>query len=118
MDQPIAISRGDVVEADLNPTQGSEINKSRRCVIIQNNVGNQYSPLTIIVPATTTEQVKRYPVCVSVRKGDGGFTKNAVILCNQIRAIDKSRILKVYGRLSESVMKEVDQALKISLALS
>ena len=118
MNQPVTIFRGDVVEVNLDPTQGSEINKVRRCVVIQNDVGNQYSPVTIVAPATTAESVKKYPVCVPVRKGDGGFTKDAVILCNQIRAIDKRRILKVHGRVSAAVMKEVDQALKVSLALS
>src|SRR5437660_1039520 len=85
---------------------GSEINKSRRCVVIQNDIGNQYSPVTIVAPATGAENVARkYPVCVPVPRGEAGFAKDSLILCNQIRAIDKSRIIRVYGRVSQAVMK-------------
>ena len=112
------IVRGDVVEVDLEPTIGSEIRKTRRCVVVQNDVGNKYSPLTIVVPATGAENVtKIFPVCVPVSKGEGGFTKDAVILCDQVRSIDKRRIARSCGRLPMSLMEKVDSALKISLGL-
>ncbi len=114
---PETISRGDVVEANLDPTAGSEIRKRRRCVVVQNDIGNKYSPVTIVVPAASAENVtKLFPVNVAVGPGNG-FTKPAVILCNQIRAIDKSRILRTHGRLPADLMQKVDAAIKISLAL-
>lgn len=112
------VNRGDVVEVNLDPTVGSEIKKTRRCVVVQNNVGNKFSPCTIIIPATSAENVpKLFPVWVPAPSGDGGFTKDAVILCDQIRVIDKSRIVRTCGQLSRRVMEQVDLALKISLAL-
>ena len=115
----IAVTRGDVVEVNLDPTVGTEIQKTRRCVVVQNNAGNRNSNRTIIVPASAADKplAKPFPVWVSVSPGDGGFTKNAVIMCDQIRAIDKVRIVRSCGRLSDQAMERVDAALKISLAL-
>jgi mRNA interferase MazF len=112
-----AIMRGDVVEVNLDPTVGTEIKKTRPCVVVQNNVGNQYSSRTIIVPATGAEHiVKTFPIQVQVA-GEGGFAKPSVILCDQIRAIDKSRLVRILGRLSRLTMDKVDTAIKVSLGL-
>ena len=113
------IARGDVIEVNLDPAVGTEIKKTRRCVVIQNNAGNKFSPRTIIVPATGAENVvKPFPIHVLVGAGEGGFQKASVVLCDQIRAVDKSRLVKIVGRLSSSTMEKVDAALKISLALN
>jgi mRNA interferase MazF len=112
------VVRGDVVEVNLDPTVGTEIKKTRLCVIVQNNVGNKYSRRTIIVPATDAEHVvKPFAIHVPVSAGDGGFSKPSVVLCDQIRAVDKSRLVRTLGRLSSSTMTRLDTALKISLAL-
>lgn len=113
------VRRGEVIEVNLDPTVGTEIQKTRRCVVVQNNVGNQYSARTIIVPASSAEKplAKPFPVWVAVSPADGGFTKDAVIMCDQIRAVDKTRIVRTCGRLSDAAMDKVDAALKISLAL-
>jgi mRNA interferase MazF len=112
------ISRGDVVEVNLDPTIGAEIKKTRPCVVVQNNVGNKHSRRTIIVPATDAEHVvKPFPIHVLVGTGEGGFSKPSVVLCDQIRAVDKSRLVRTRGRLSPATMNKVDAALKISLAL-
>lgn len=85
--------------------------------MVQNNIGNQYASRTIIVPATGAEHVvKAFPIQVQVA-GEGGFIKPSVILCDQIRAIDKSRVIRVLGRLSRPTMDKVDAAIKVSLAL-
>ncbi|MBV9303971.1 MAG: type II toxin-antitoxin system PemK/MazF family toxin [Acidobacteriaceae bacterium] len=116
---PSSIVRGDVIEVNLDPTIGTEIKKTRRCVVVQNNIGNQHSRRTIIVPASAAEKPlsKPFPVWVPVTPNDGGFTKDAIIMCDQIRAIDKQRIVRNCGRLSASAMEKVDLALKISLGL-
>ncbi|MBV9266799.1 MAG: type II toxin-antitoxin system PemK/MazF family toxin [Acidobacteriaceae bacterium] len=113
------VRRGDVIEVNLDPTVGTEIQKTRRCVVVQNDTGNRVSPRTIIVPATSSENArgKPFPIWVPVSESDGGFTKHAVVLCDQIRVIDKSRIVRACGHLSSEAMAKVDIALKISLAL-
>lgn len=112
------VVRGDVVEVNLDPTVGTEIKKTRPCVVVQNNVGNKYSRRTIIVPATDAEHVARpFAIHVPVPACEGGFRKPSMVLCDQIRAVDKSRLVRTLGRLSSSTMVKLDAALKISLAL-
>jgi mRNA interferase MazF len=111
-------SRGTVLEINLDPVVGSEADKSRPCVVVQNDIGNRYSPITIVVAITGAENVARkYPVDVSVAKGEGGLTKDSIIQCNQIRSVDEKQFVRTLGRLSSQTMDQVDKALKISLAL-
>jgi mRNA interferase MazF len=115
---PSVLMRGDVVEVNLDPTVGTEIQKTRPCVVVQNNIGNKYSRRTIIVPATGAEHVaKPFPIHVRVAAGESGFIKDSVVLCDQIRAVDKSRLVRTLGHLSSSTMEKVDMALRISLGL-
>ena len=113
-------TRGDVVRVDLEPARGSEPYKTRRpCVVVQNDTGNRFSPVTIVAAITDEEQVpKRYPVDVPVKQGEGGLTKNSVVQCNLIRCIDGKRIVETIGKFSPKTMQEVDRALKISLSLT
>ncbi len=112
------VLRGDVIEVNLDPTVGTEIKKTRPCVVIQNNVGNRVTQRTIVVPATDAEHLRKpFPIHVLVPAGEGGFRKDSVVLCDQIRAVDKSRLVRTLGRLPSSIMERVDQALKISLGL-
>lgn len=92
--------------------------KTRRCVVVQNDVANRLVPRTIIVPATDAEHVKKmFPAYVFVKKGDGGFMKDSVIECDQIRIVSEERLGAVLGRVSEPVLHAIGTALKISLAL-
>ena len=108
--------RSEVYLVNLDPTIGSEIKKTRPAVIIQNDVGNQYSPITIIASITSGDKAV-YPVEVEVKLHEGGLDHNSLILANQIRAIDQKRLVKRLGQLSEQTMRKVDQAIIISLAL-
>ena len=108
--------RGSVYLVNLDPTIGSEIKKTRPAVIIQNDVGNQYSPITIIAPITSGEKAV-YPIEVEVKKAEGGLDNDSLILLNQIRAIDKRRLVKYLGKVKPETMQRVDQALLISLGL-
>lgn len=114
-----SIQRGDVIEVNLDPTVGTEIRKTRRCVVVQNDIGNRYSRRTIIVPASAAEAGldRPFPIWVRTAEKENGFTKPAVIMCDQVRAIDKQRIVRRCGRLSLGTMGKVDAALKISLGL-
>ncbi len=111
------VKRGDVVLVDLDPTKGSEQGKTRPAVVIQNDVGNRYSPTTIVAPLTSSYE-KVYPVNVEVKSSESGIEKDSIVLLNQIVTIDiKARIIKRLGTISKSTMKDVDKALKISLGL-
>ena len=113
------IRRGDVVDIDFEPIRGHEIGKTRPAVIIQNDIGNRYSPLVIVAPVRGAEHIKKiYPVIVLVRKGDGELNKDSVVQCDQIKSLDKSRILRKRGHFGGRIMKKVDIALKNSLVLS
>lgn len=114
----IEFKRGDVVYVNLEPKIGSETGKKRPCVIIQNDIGNKYSPVTIVAVITSQKEIsKKYPVDVWLKKGEGGLKYASIIQCDQIRTIDKRRIINKIGHFGDSVLEEMDQALKISLAL-
>lgn len=115
MTQPIR--RGDIFTVDLEPVRGSEQGKTRPALVIQNDIGNQYSPV-IIVAAITTGEYTKFDVNVAVKAPEGGLSDDSIILLNQIRTVDKSRFGRYWGRLTPETMKKVDKALKISLALT
>src|SRR5689334_6479651 len=115
---PGTCTRGMVLEVNLDPAVGSEPKKTRPCVVIQNDVGNRHSPVSIVAVITGAENVPRkYPVDVPVQRGEGGLTKDSVVQCNLIRSIDESRFVRTLGHLSQQTMAKVDQALRISLSL-
>lgn len=111
------ILRGDVVLVNLEPTLGSEQGRKRPVVVLQNNISNLYSPTTIIAPITSKIYEKEYPTNVFLNKENSGLDKDSTILLNQIRVIDKRRIIKKLGFLNEEIMKRVDLAIKVSLDL-
>ncbi|MBI2970899.1 MAG: type II toxin-antitoxin system PemK/MazF family toxin [Candidatus Aenigmarchaeota archaeon] len=111
------IKRGDIVLVNLDPVTGSEQGKTRPALIIQNDIGNEYSPTTIIAPITTKTYSKQFPINVETETIDSPLKEKSTILLNQIRTIDKSRIIKKYGKLSYRKMREVDEAIIVSLGL-
>lgn len=114
----LEIRRGDVVVVTLKPSVGKEQRGLRRpCIIVQNDVGNQYSPTTIVVPLTDAAGKKVYPFQALVRKDDGGVDKDSIAKCEQVRVIDRQRIMKKLGNLSVDAIGRLDAALRISLAL-
>ncbi len=110
------IRRGDIFTVDLEPVRGSEQGKSRPAVVIQNDLGNRYSP-TIIVAAITSTLRPDFDVNVIVASPEGGLHQDSTVLLNQIRTIDRSRLGRYWGRLSPQTMARIDQALSISLGL-
>jgi mRNA interferase MazF len=112
-----AMRRGDIFWADLDPVRGSEQGKNRPVLIIQNDVGNEHSPVTIIACITTNLSRKDYPTNVFISAKETGLTSDSVVLLNQIRTVDKSRLSKKAGRVPDYKMLEIDEALKISLDL-
>ena len=112
------LKRGDVVVVDLEPIRGSETGKTRPCVVLQNDIGNKYSPVTIVAVITSQKEItKQYPTDVWINMGDGGLNKDSIIQCDQIRTITKERIKANLGHFPPTIMKDVNKALKISLGL-
>jgi mRNA interferase MazF len=111
------VSRGEIFKVDLEPTVGAEIYKPRPCVIIQENTGNVHSKLTIVAPITGYKGKKIYPCDVFITAKETGLPEDSVVKCNQIRTIDKSRLLYKMGRIPDQKMKLVDMALIFVLDL-
>jgi mRNA interferase MazF len=111
------IKRGDIVLVDLDPVKGSEQGKTRPAVVIQNDIGNEYSPTTIVAPITSKVFSQDYPTNVFLSKGTTKLPKDSTIMTNQIRTIDKSRIIKRIDTLDYSTQTHLNSAIKVSLAL-
>ena len=111
------IRRSDIVLVRLNPVVGSEQGETRPAVVIQNDIGNEYSPTTIVAPVTSKIFSRQFPTNVEIDPSNSSIKERSTILLNQIRTIDKSRIIKNYGDVSGRKMKEVDEAIRASLAL-
>ena len=111
------IKRGDIWLVNLDPTIGHEIKKSRPAVIIQNDLGNKYSPITIIAPITSQNTEKVYPIEVFLTRKISGLDKDSKVLLNQIRAIDKRRLLKKLSKIDAETLERINEALAISLGL-
>ena len=112
----IRVRRGDVYLVSFDPTVGVEIQKTRPALVIQNDIGNRYSPLTIVAAITSKhEPPARYKVLINAP--EGGMKVHSAMLLNQIRSVDKKRLIKRLGTLTSDTMGRVDQALMISLGL-
>jgi mRNA interferase MazF len=101
---------------DFDPVRGSEQGKVRPAVVIQNDIANQYSPV-LIVAAVTSSPRAPHPTDVEVLAPEGELRRDSRILLNQIRTVDKARVINRWGHLSDETMSKVDEALKISLGL-
>lgn len=113
----LTVRRGEIYYADLSPVVGSEQGGIRPVLMIQNDVGNRYSP-TVIAAAITSQCGKaKLPTHISVPAAVCGLTKDSVVLLEQIRTIDKRRLKECMGEVPASVMKQVDNALGISFGL-
>ena len=114
----LKVERGDIYYANLDPVVGRETGKTRPVLVIQNEIGNTYSPTTIVAVITEYSAKKAsYPICVALKKG-GALKKNSIVNLSQIRTIDKKRLVTPKaGTLSDDYMREIDNALMNSLAL-
>lgn len=111
------VKRGDIVLADLSPVIGSEQGGLRPVLVVQNDIGNKYSPTVIVAAITAQIDKSKLPTHVEVRKGKYGLTRNSVILLEQIRTIDKKRLTQMLGHVDPKIMQAVDQALIVSFGL-
>jgi len=109
--------RGEVYVVNFDPTIGAEIKKTRPALILQNDVANRHSPITIVAAITSHADEPLYPSEVLVRVPEGGLGVDSVVLLNQIRSIDKRRLLRRLGVLKQDTVRKVEQALLISLGV-
>ncbi len=112
------VKRGDIYYADLSPVIGSEQGGVRPVLVVQNDVGNKYSP-TIIAAAITSQINKaKLPTHIEIDAQGYGLSKDSVVLLEQVRTIDKQRLKEKIGHLDEEIMDKVNEALTISFGLS
>jgi len=112
------IKRGDIYYADLSPVIGSEQGGLRPVLIIQNDIGNKYSPTVIAAAITSQINKTKLPTHIELYAESFGLAKNSVILLEQIRTIDKRRLKEKMGHLDEKLMDKVNDAISISFGLS
>lgn len=114
----MSVKRGDIYYADLSPVVGSEQGGMRPVLIIQNDVGNRYSP-TVIAAAITSRMGKtRLPTHIDIYADRAGLSKDSVVLLEQIRTLDKRRLKEKMGHLDDKMMTEVNNAISVSFGLS
>lgn len=111
------IRRGDIYYADLSPVVGSEQGGLRPVLIVQNDVGNRYSPTVIAAAITSRMSKAKLPTHIDVIGSDAGLSKDSVILLEQIRTLDKQRLKEKMGHLDEGTMRHVDDAIHVSFGL-
>ncbi len=113
----VIVKRGDIYYADLSPVVGSEQGGIRPVLIIQNDVGNKYSPTVIAAAITSKINKAKMPTHIELSAKDYGLNKDSVILTEQIRTLDKKRLREKIGKLDGELMNKVDEALSISFGL-
>jgi len=114
----LTVKRGDIYYADLSPVVGSEQGGLRPVLIIQNDVGNKYSPTVIAAAITSKMSKSKMPTHIDVYADRFGLAKDSVILLEQIRTIDKKRLKEKMGHLDSDVMQQVNNALSVSFGLT
>ncbi len=111
------IKRGEIYYADLSPVIGSEQGGVRPVLIIQNDVGNKYSPTVIAAAITSQRDKTKLPTHISVDADNCGLAKDSIVLLEQVRTIDKKRLKEKMGALDTNAMVKVDKALSVSFGL-
>jgi mRNA interferase MazF len=111
------IRRGDIYYADLSPVVGSEQGGIRPVLIVQNNVGNRFSPTVIAAAITSRQSKSNLPTHIPINSGTSGLAKDSVVLLEQVRTIDKRRLKEKMGAIDQSAMNAVDNAISISFGL-
>lgn len=113
----VDVIRGDVFYADLNPVIGSEQGGVRPVLIIQNDIGNKYSPTVIVAAITSKIDKAKLPTHIEITAEKSNLEKDSVILLEQIRTVDKKRLQRHVTRLNDTIMEKVNKAVEISLGL-
>ena len=111
------VRRGEIYLVSFAPTLGAEIQKTRPALVVQNDIANRYSPITIVAAITSMVDTRPRPTKVLVEAPEGSLSVDSMVLLNQIRSVDKRRLLKRLGKLSPVTLEDVNRALLISFGL-
>ena len=111
------VKRGDIFYADLSPVVGSEQGGIRPVLVVQNDVGNKYSPTVIVAAITSRINKAKMPTHIELEGAKHGLAKDSVILAEQIRTIDKKRLKEKIGHIDDLLMETIDRALEISFGI-
>ena len=113
------VERGDVLMASLDPVEGSEQGGTRPVVVVSRDALNKFSPVVVIAPITDAANKKKiYPSHVKVSAGVGGLTLDSIVICEQVRAINKTRLRRALGKFDRPTLTSIEAALKITLDLT
>ena len=115
---PTHPKRGEIYLVNFDPTVGAEIQKTRPAIIIQNDVANRYSAVTIVAAITSRADERLFPTEAPIPAGVGGLQSDSLILLNQLRTIDKQRLVRRLGTINDTFMYTVENALLISLGMA
>ncbi|MBC3516420.1 type II toxin-antitoxin system PemK/MazF family toxin [Neobittarella massiliensis] len=111
------VRRGDIYYADLSPVVGSEQGGVRPVLIVQNDVGNRHSPTVIAAAITSQRDKSRLPTHIALNSKKCGLAKNSIVLLEQVRTIDKTRLREKMGQVDNGSMSQIDHAISVSLGL-
>ena len=112
------VKRGDIFYADLSPVVGSEQGGIRPVIVIQNDIGNKYSPTVIVAAITSQINKAKLPTHVEISSEEYGLNRDSVVLLEQVRTLDKRRLKEKLGHMTDEDMKKVNKAMMISLSLN
>ena len=115
--ETVKVQRGDIYYADLSPVIGSEQGGIRPVLIVQNDIGNRFSPTVIAAAITSQKDKAPLPTHIHVHSGDNGLARDSIVLLEQIRTLDKRRLREHMGHLDDGAMEQVNRALQISFGL-
>ncbi len=113
----VIVHRGDIYYADLSPVVGSEQGGVRPVLIVQNDIGNKYSPTVIAAAITSQRDKAKLPTHIQLSCGTSGLAKESIVLLEQIRTLDKRRLRECMGTLDSKSMQQVNKALSVSFGL-
>ncbi len=113
----MTVHRGDIYYADLSPVVGSEQGGIRPVLIVQNDVGNRFSPTVIAAAITSQKDKTKLPTHIQLQATGSGLQRDSIVLLEQIRTLDKRRLKEHMGRLDDVSMRRIDQALQVSFGL-
>lgn len=112
------VKRGDIWLADMNPVRGSEQAGMRPVIIIQNNVINKFTTTVLSIPMTTNLRRAALPSCVNIAKGEGGLASDSVALCHQLRVLDKTRLSRKLGAVSQQTLEAIENCVLFTLGIT
>jgi mRNA interferase MazF len=113
----MTVSRGEIWLAELNPARGSEQGGTHPVLVMQTNVINRFTTTILAIPFTTNLRRASLPSCVQVASGEGGLSSESVALCHQLRAIDKTRLTKKLGEVSETTLEKIEVRVLFTLGI-